>query len=685
MAVGKPRKTVVSIAVLLLITVFCLNPLSAGSAGYEHTSTELPINDANEDSNAASAQINILSNQYPSYFGAKSGTVTAVTTTSGTYYVQWFTNGTALLASSDGYMYYWDSSSWNYLGISWKANAMINETYNLYPWYFGTKLGDVTTATTASGTYYVQWFTNGTAILAWTDGYIYFWNGTGWNCMWTIWNSNITASNTTVSDTSLPWIAWMSTLPLKGYGVSRGNVYVVDNAACEKIVSVFGTCFGNNAAAPYIIPQVPIADTYMDTYYTNDFYSTSPNGVQSNMFYRLSDNDALVTILKLPPRAAYLGYQGYLFSRNATIYTNDNITPGAYTPDPSRAEIFGSFGNDINNVVISRQAGIQWDGSSVVYITTSNKTLRDTLVADAKASGLNTNLIFTEPIGANIITGHSASADDFGTLIRYALPDNETLSNLWKQTVQTNILVYRVSNLNVPVSRYATPAYTPKEGSSESMYQSSLSELSTILARWLEVTKKRPTITENMITSDNVTSTGELIGLAGANCIAKGTSCLGDDQDTDAYRLGIIGKLQGTDLAIVTGVNHALTGAASYVSLAIYNMDTFDGVASASQTNPQAVGFNSGMLTGSAEAVLRQLNLYDSASNALKAQLPMLYVTLISRQCEYAADYCVALTDTTDLPLSSRISVTQRAYVKPGTTSGANPDTLLTPQVIITP
>lgn len=57
--------------------------------------------------------------------------------------------------------------------------------------------------------------------------------------------------------------------------------------------------------------------------------------------------------------------------------------------------------------------------------------------------------------------------------------------------------------------------------------------------------------------------------------------------------------------------------------VAIYNMDTFDGVASASQTNPQAVGFNRGMLTGSTEAVLRQFNLYDRASDTLKAQLPM--------------------------------------------------------------
>jgi hypothetical protein len=45
----------------------------------------------------------------------------------------------------------------------------------------------------------------------------------------------------------------------------------------------------------------------------------------------------------------------------------------------------------------------------------------------------------------------------------------------------------------------------------------------------------------------------------------------------------------------------------------------------------------------------------------------------------------VALSDTTALPLSSGISVTQRAYVKPGTTTGADPDELLTPMVVFRP
>ncbi|MEO5361033.1 MAG: NHL repeat-containing protein [Nitrospirota bacterium] len=46
--------------------------------------------------------------------------------------------------------------------------------------FFGTKYDDITVGTTSGGTYYVQWFTNGTGILAWTDGNIYVYYYSSW-------------------------------------------------------------------------------------------------------------------------------------------------------------------------------------------------------------------------------------------------------------------------------------------------------------------------------------------------------------------------------------------------------------------------------------------------------------------------------------------------------------------------
>ncbi|MBF0320560.1 MAG: hypothetical protein HQL01_12235 [Nitrospirae bacterium] len=59
--------------------------------------------------------------QYSSFFGTKSGYVTTGITSDGsTYYVQWFTNGVALVAWTDGNMYVYYYGSWYPAGVSWK-------------------------------------------------------------------------------------------------------------------------------------------------------------------------------------------------------------------------------------------------------------------------------------------------------------------------------------------------------------------------------------------------------------------------------------------------------------------------------------------------------------------------------------------------------------------------------------
>jgi hypothetical protein len=139
---------------------------------------------AGSDYTDAVAAITAIYAQYSAFFGTKSGDVITGTTSSGTYYAQWFANGTAILANTDGYMYFYYGGAWYPFGAAWsagiKAATWINAIYSEYPSVFGTKSGGITTGTTTSGTYYVQWFTNGTAILANTDGYMYFYYGGAW-------------------------------------------------------------------------------------------------------------------------------------------------------------------------------------------------------------------------------------------------------------------------------------------------------------------------------------------------------------------------------------------------------------------------------------------------------------------------------------------------------------------------
>lgn len=139
----------------------------------------------------ASTWINAVYAQYPTFFGTTSGALTTVIAASGTYYVQWFTNGTAILAYLDGYMYFYYGGGWNSFAIVWSdplaATAMINAVYSEYPTFFGAKSGGVASASDSNGTLYIQWYTNGTAIIAYSNGYMYFYYGGGWYAFGTKW------------------------------------------------------------------------------------------------------------------------------------------------------------------------------------------------------------------------------------------------------------------------------------------------------------------------------------------------------------------------------------------------------------------------------------------------------------------------------------------------------------------
>ena len=300
------------------------------------------------------------------------------------------------------------------------------------------------------------------------------------------------------------WQSWVEGLSGSGYIVAQGGVFTIDNAACAEIVAVFGSCFGNNAAAPYIVPQPPIGDTYVDPDYATPFTVAGATGTPSNMFFRLANNDALVTILRLPPKAAYLGYQSYVFTSEISNYPT-TVTGHVVSPDPSRYEIFGSMGNNINNVVVARQLGKVWNNQAIVYITTANRKLGSALVANAKAHGFDSNRIYVEPVGANVETGSAAAANDLVTLIRYALPKNVKASAAWTSDVTGNVLSYRVSAAaGAPVVRFQTPNYTRKIADSETGYQPALQSCPMLLRKWLIAHEGRPVALEKMITSEHV-------------------------------------------------------------------------------------------------------------------------------------------------------------------------------------
>jgi len=504
--------------------------------------------------------------------------------------------------------------------------------------------------------------------------------------------------------------SWLSGLG-SDYKVVQGTAFLLTSTECPKFIKVFKTCFGQNPASPYIVPQPPIEDSYVDPHYATAFDTPGPNGQTTNLIYRLSDQAALVTIVSYPPKAAYFGYISYVFTGESSRYSGITLpTPLPVlqalglaernrSPDPNRYAIFGSIGNDVNNVVVQNQLGISpWSNVIVVYITTSNQNLAAALQESAQKHGIDPKSIFIEPIGSNVTTGNDAGADDMWTVMRYAVPESSSDAENWmsSENLSRNVLVYKVSNLTLPVRRYGTNDYTHRiVNTAETTFVPSLStalkQLATLLQNYLTA-KQSPSmaaIQPIMATTTNAEGVPNG-GLVGSVCIHYGTNCLGDDQDTSTYAILPIEHLGLEETAFVVGVNHNVPDLNNtrYVSVAVYNSNEGFGVASSSQTNPQAVGFDSGSLNGSAEGILQALRISIPAEYTdLSANLPNLYVTAIARDINNpniapAQQYAMDLEKTSLIPIDGPLAIVERSYIVPGTTTGGDVNYMLYPLVV---
>lgn len=474
------------------------------------------------------------------------------------------------------------------------------------------------------------------------------------------------------------WQNWIASLPGQGYTVTQGTA--------AEVAPSTGTAAGPSANPryAYLEPYVPIGAAYVDPYYAAPLTVTTPAGVQANPYYRLASTEAVVTIVALPPLAAYFSLQTNMYTRLASLYPKVQL----YSPDPSRAEIFGSVNNGNNNATIAGQAGLGFGQGAVAFITTANAALAASLVQSFTAAGGEAAQILLDPIGPNIDIGLTASSDDLLSLFRYSAAQSASLATAWGAAAASNILVYRIGQpAGGAVSPYGSIAYYNKLfNANEASHTATLAQLASILQNWLAAQQGSAT-TAPTVSSEKVTAQGTpATGAVGAYCIQTGDNCGGDDQDSDAYKTANIGPLPAGDLFFVAGVDHTVTNNATYVGLNIQGNTVPGYVAVAGQVNAAAAGFAAGTLTGSAAAVLQDLGLSGQASPRLTADLPNLYVQIFARPCTHAQTYCTQPYTTVltpgVLPYADTVKVSERAYLLPGQLNGANPTKLLNPKVI---
>jgi hypothetical protein len=285
-----------------------------------------------------------------------------------------------------------------------------------------------------------------------------------------------------------PFVTWINALAGDGYSVLEGTATGLF-PGCPVFITAFGSCFGNNTATPYILTQPP--DTPGLPSYAimtgSGLLGTQPNnpsGSQAtNDLFQVNPNDAIVTIITMPPLSAYFGYQTYALERAPSLYgqtANATCTAGTklsqtyvQTAD-CNYEIFGDFTNTVNHAdiiaAVSAFNGNPWNTynnqtppapttfKTVVVITTTNKTLAANMIA--LYTGDRTR-IFVETMPASTKAGdvHTGSllypcstdvrtpCDTFTSLIRDTLAQNGAAQVAW--LTGNNVVTYRVSSPTV--------------------------------------------------------------------------------------------------------------------------------------------------------------------------------------------------------------------------------------------
>ncbi|MDD4975902.1 MAG: hypothetical protein PHY93_16210, partial [Bacteriovorax sp.] len=205
--------------------------------------------------------------------------------------------------------------------------------------------------------------------------------------------------------------SFKANLEANGYEVLRGNwnLFTIDD--CKYAIAKMGNCFGNNPASPYIIPTVPLwPDEFVDHYLKD---AIGPTQGDTWWTHRFDEREAIVVLGDLPPPGGYFGIESYVFTRQGTINTNDEIYKSLTdefmksilfmpSPTPSRIMVFSSIGDSNNNVTIQRQSGASWDQERYFIITPDAVMERKMSEALLEAGAHDRSQIFTEPVSKDI-------------------------------------------------------------------------------------------------------------------------------------------------------------------------------------------------------------------------------------------------------------------------------------------
>jgi len=516
----------------------------------------------------------------------------------------------------------------------------------------------------------------------------------------------------------------ISKLRSNGMEVSEGYATLWTQEDCANNYPVYNNCFGNNPNAPYVLPVVKSwPEEYVDPAMANGLVVTLPG---YSATYRLDPREAIIVFGRMPPPARYMGLQTYiwttgwaledrpwdplaclyyeLFAKEMTKYFFATFPPATsrvhcYTVPPGtpgRVQSFSSIDNNINNVVMEKQSGAPWDRMRYFVITPDQRT--DAAVREALGSlGVDKDEIFTEgipetfqeifenpdddyPYGQNPVVGPlglGEDAVDFMTGLRYAMPEDETAADAWRESLPLTVLRVRRPSWGSGPETYGNRVADDRPTVDEVNNTALSSGLSSLIAAVTARVESQGWMLDEDEDRQMVDILNDL-GQFGPACREIGMDCLGDGQDA-SYFFAKPRPLDTGRIYAAVGTLATETGNATYVGLSVNDASLLKGVLNVEDTT----------LKGSA-------NSYHSEVPD-PVLLEKFFVRFFTRDCDAIADLtdgaCTTITEDMvplagddeapgDPDLHGMFSMAVRAYVVPESERGPDPQLQLPPHAL---
>jgi hypothetical protein len=470
-------------------------------------------------------------------------------------------------------------------------------------------------------------------------------------------------------------------LQKQGFEVNRGYFKLWGVDQCQYTFDIFGLCFGNNPAAPYITFAVP---PWPNEFVYQKISSTlGPSAPGYNDVYRLDPHEAIIVLAQMPPPARFFSEQTWVFTRRGTPDTG-STTYKEIASDPSSSPLlsvffrgvngipdrllsFSSISNPVNNAVITNGSGAAFDQLRYFIITPDefmNKAVRKAFSSISVAD----HDVFTETVpSSEVRIGLDAAADDFLTAFRFAQPNDGggtgTASAKWREDMP--MVVLRVRDTHHEPQPYTAPlVYETRTANSELPLAPDLNTLLNAVARrWGQPCAKADC--SDKLTPPSVDFQGYPLHALGTLCRPIGEDCVGDNWDASYEIVGPPKTLDSGEIYAIAAPLGTETDNATYVGLSLNRASMLEGIENLSDK----------VLTGTASAYSGEV------PNAGK-----FFLYYFTRNCsglESLTNGNCYQIDPSLIGPGDRLVLVVRDYLRPGTERGPDSSLLLLPKGLL--